>query len=323
MIIHPYSHSQDARGVFALWQAALGDEWPITRQLFLNVVHSTNYWENCHLVAREGEEIVGFVAAQVQQTVHPQPTEANISALFVAPNRQGRGVGRALHEKVTQRLRDAGAQKVQLGGGLYRFWPGVPANLYSAVPFFLTQGWEFTDVSHDLIQDLSQYNTPTGIYQPLLDSEISLHTATEVDVPQVLAFLQAEFPSWLTAYQDVIARGDYSDILIARDRDGITGLLIMYSPQSHPARADVVWRALLGSDVGALGTVGVAEAARGQGIGLALVARGSEILRDRGVTCCHISWVVLLEFYGKLGFRPWRSYKMSWRSLDARLSPGK
>jgi beta-N-acetylhexosaminidase len=67
--------------------------------------------------------------------------------------------------------------------------------------------------------------------------------------------------------------------------------------------------------VGALGTVGVAAARRGQGIGLALVARGSEILKEQGINQCHISWVVLLDFYGKLGYRTWRSYKMSWRFL--------
>ena len=317
--IEPYNPELDADVVFALWQAALGDEWPLTLDLFLRVVDSTNYWENYHFVAREGEEIVGFVAAQVQRTeLALNPLEANISAIFVAPGWQRCGVGKSLHEMVLHHLREAGVHKVQLGGGLYRFWPGVPTNLQSATPFFEAQAWEFTDVSHDLTQDLSQYNTPAGIYAPLQDREIRLKTATEAEVPQVLAFVQREFSSWLTAYQDIIALGDYPDILTASDSHNIiSGLLIMYFPQSHRARADVVWHELLGHDLGALGTVGVAAARRGQGIGLALVARGSEILKERGVTDCHISWVVLLDFYGKLGYSTWRSYGMSWRILDA------
>jgi predicted N-acetyltransferase YhbS len=226
-------------------------------------------------------------------------------------------VGKALHETVLSRLREDRVQKVQLGGGLYRFWPGVPTNLQSAISFFEAVGWEFTDTSHDLVQDLSRYEADTSIYSSLLDRRISLGTATKADAPQVLDFVRQEFPSWLTAYQDVIARGDYHDILTAADASGnVVGLLIMYSPKSHKARADVVWHELLGHDVGALGTVGVAAARRGQGIGLALVARGSEILRERGVGQCHISWVVLLDFYGKLGYEPWRSYRMSWRTLD-------
>ena len=78
-VIEPYNPERDAKEVFALWQVALGEEWPITLDLFLRVVHSAKFWQNCHFVAREGEEIVGFVAAQVQQTV--QRSEEHTSEL--------------------------------------------------------------------------------------------------------------------------------------------------------------------------------------------------------------------------------------------------
>ncbi len=87
--------------------------------------------------------------------------------------------------------------------------------------------------------------------------------------------------------------------------------LILYGPWSHEERSDVRWRALLGEDVGALGVVGVAREHRGRGIGLGLVARGSEILKARGARVGLIVWVVLLEFYAKLGYSPWRSYEMA------------
>lgn len=38
-----------------------------------------------------------------------------------------------------------------------------------------------------------------------------------------------------------------------------------------------------------------------------------EWLRQRGVGNCCIGWTWLLDFYGRLGYRPWRSYAMSWR----------
>lgn len=317
VVIEPYDAKRDAEAVFALWQAALGKEWPLTMELFLNVVNSSNYWENCHFVARDGQAVVGFVATQLERSDGPAlPTEARIAALFVSPERQRQGVGTLLHRAALRHLSEMGADNIQLGGGLYRFWPGVPANLEAAMAFFQALGWEFNDSSYDLTQDLGRYETPEGTYLRPSVGGLSLRTVTPEDVPRVLDFVRDEFPSWLTAYRDVVARGDYQDILVAYGPDSIEGLLIMYSSRgSHRARADVVWHELLGQDLGALGTVGVASARRGKGIGLALVARGSEILKARGVGRCHISWVVLLDFYGKLGYKPWRSYKMSWRSI--------
>jgi len=37
-------------------------------------------------------------------------------------------------------------------------------------------------------------------------------------------------------------------------------------------------------------------------------AEESELLRDAGGTVCHIGWTVLLRFYGRLGYEPWRTY---------------
>ena len=75
----------------------------------------------------------------------------------------------------------------------------------------------------------------------------------------------------------------------------------------------MLWTRLLGDDCGGLGAVGVAAGVRGQGIGTALVARGSDVLRERGVGNSCIGWTWLVDFYGRLGYRPWRSYAMSWR----------
>ena len=61
---------------------------------------------------------------------------------------------------------------------------------------------------------------------------------------------------------------------------------------------------------GAIGCVGVAEAERGRGIGLGLVARASELLRDQGLTSCYIDWVFLTEFYARLGYEKWRAFQM-------------
>jgi predicted N-acetyltransferase YhbS len=89
----------------------------------------------------------------------------------------------------------------------------------------------------------------------------------------------------------------------------------MSSPQSHPARTDVAWKGLLGDDAGSINAVGVAAAAQGRGIGIGLMARGSEVLVERGAGMCHIGWTTLLDFYAKVGYTPWCAYAMSWREL--------
>ena len=73
------------------------------------------------------------------------------------------------------------------------------------------------------------------------------------------------------------------------------------------------YQALLGDDLGGLGAVGVAASERGRGIGLALVAGASELLKARGIGHSYIDWTTLVNFYGHLGYAPWREYQMSER----------
>lgn len=89
----------------------------------------------------------------------------------------------------------------------------------------------------------------------------------------------------------------------------------MYSPRSHSQRLDVRWKGLLGEDVGAVGIVGVAPAARRRSVGHALVARASETVRTRGARHCFIGWAWMVGLYGDLGYRIWQTYRMSRREL--------
>ena len=61
---------------------------------------------------------------------------------------------------------------------------------------------------------------------------------------------------------------------------------------------------------GTIGCVGVAAPRHGEGIGTALVARASEILRDAGTHNCHIGWTTRESFYRRAGYQPWRRYAM-------------
>jgi GNAT superfamily N-acetyltransferase len=75
-----------------------------------------------------------------------------------------------------------------------------------------------------------------------------------------------------------------------------------------------IYEPLLGPGAGTIGCVGVAAPARGAGIGSAMVARASELLRDAGTHACHIGWTRRERFYTRVGYTPWRRYHMARRT---------
>lgn len=311
--VRPFVAERDAGAVFALWQATLGATWPLTAAQFRRVTDDTSpVHGRAHFVAEDGAAVVGFAATQLPPHDPGAPPEGHFPALLVAPSAWRRGIGTALHDRALAHLREQGARRVQVGGGAPRIWPGVPLDLPAALPFFRRQGWVFTETSHDLVRDLRDGRST--IPPPQLGGGIVLAVGATEDVPELLAFERREFPTWQGAYAHVAHLDDHADFLIARCGDGaIVGALILFTPQSHPERSDVLWMRLLGDDCGGLGAVGVAAGARGHSIGTALVACGSDELRKRGVGNSCIGWTWLVDFYGRLGYRPWRSFAMSWR----------
>jgi beta-N-acetylhexosaminidase len=309
--LRPYRQQADDAAVYALWQAALGRQWPIAASDFHQLLTgSPLYQAGDYFVACQDDRIVGFVAVQIDRS---QPAMASIPALFVDPQFQRRGIGTALHAAALAHLRVSGAGQVQLGAGGYSyFWPGVPANLPAARPFFQARGWEFIEPCYDLAQRMQDYHAPED---PAIDVVIEL--ATPADATELLEFERREFPHWLGAFQSTVDVGDFHELLIVRDPTSraIIGSLILYSPLAHSSRVDGFWKAILGDPLGEIGCVGVAEALHGQGIGSALMAHASAILKHRGVASVHIGWVYRVNFYRRLGYAPWQEFDMSWQKL--------
>jgi beta-N-acetylhexosaminidase len=315
--ILPYRADQYGEAGFTLWQSTLGETWPLTRDLFDRALSSVLPGQRSdHFIAMEGSAIVGFVATQINQNI-AAPSDGYLMALIVAPDAQRRGIGTALHNAALDHLRQCGVRQAQLGGRYPRFWPGVPSNLPLAVSFFKARGWTYPDhIDYDLTRNLDGYTVSPELHEQMAAEQISIGPATAEEVEAVLAFEEREFAGWLDTFRYIASLGDYQDMLVARDpRKGIVGTLNMFSPQSNPQRVDALWKPLLGDDVGGLGEVGVAASERKRGIGVAMVAWGSEILRQRGVGNAFIGYTSLVNFYGKVGYKVWRRYEMSRREL--------
>ena len=301
----------DAAPAFTLWQTTIGQEWPIDFQRFQQILSAP---QAGHFVARAQGQVIGFVATAQSPSWGKQM--GHLLALLVAPHWQRKGLGRALHERALSHLQEAQVDSIQLGGRSPRFWCGVPENLPNALAFFQAYGWEFTETVYDLTQDLSQYTTPPAIYQRMETEQVTLNPASQADISEVLTFEAREFPNWLSHYERLATLGEYRDILTARDQKTgqVVGTLLMSTPQAHAERTDLVWRVLLGADAGSMGAVGVAEAEQGRGIGIALVARASDLLKERDVRNCYIDWVVITDFYARVGYKKWRAFQMSERA---------
>jgi GNAT superfamily N-acetyltransferase len=237
--------------------------------------------------------------------------------VLVAPAYQKQGIGRALHDRALDALKQRGVEEVQLGdSGLTYFWPGVPTNLPDAWPFFQACGWTSSERSFDLVRELDDYATPPGIYERIRTPGITIGPASQADVSAVLEFEARHFPRWLPYYQRVMDHNGYADVVVAKDiGQGIVGTSSVMHPHASWRRHDIVWRQQLGENTGGIGPLGVAESMRENGIGLALAARVTELLYARGLKTSYIGYTWLLDWYGKLGYRLWRDYTMSWKKI--------
>jgi len=197
-----------------------------------------------------------------------------------------------------------GVATIQLGGGFTYFWQGVPINLPAAWSFFQVCGWQDNERGFDLSRDMADYATPSWVYERLR-AGITVVQAVPGDADAILAFEERHFPEWLFYFQRVLRYQRYADIVVAKDaRQGIVGSALVEDPRSP--LYDMRWTMLLGENTGGIGTLGVAESMREQGIGLALAARVSELLWQRRLEKSYLGWMWLIDWYGKLGYKVWQ-----------------
>ena len=284
--MRPFAPAADRECVEWLWQAAMPPAWPLLADGIAQLGEG--------LVAEAGTGPVGFVALDVA---------GSIPLILVAPEYQRRGIGTALLAAALDHMRDGGATGVTAGsGGRSYIWPGVPLDLPGAVRFFTARRWERSHDTLDLVTDLRRYRPPPGAYEDAASKGVTITQPASADLADVLAFEAATFPSWSHWFAVASPPG----MLIARDGAGpITGTLLLDGPG-----ADTVFAPILGPAAGTIGCVGVAAPRQQEGIGTALVARASEILREAGTRNCHIGWTTRESFYRHAGYRPWRRYAM-------------
>jgi ribosomal protein S18 acetylase RimI-like enzyme len=295
-VLRPFGGAADHALVEALWSAALAPRWPLLPRA-INMVRDGFF-------AVDRGHPVGCVAVDLA---------GSIPLVIVAPAHQRRGIGTDLLSTALARLSASGATVAHAGsGGTDYIWPGVPLDLSAAGCFFDARGWHADHDTLDLVADLRDYRPPAAAAERVRRAGVTIAPAVAADLAAVLAFETATFPSWTRWF-----RASNRDILLARDGAGtIVATLLFDGPG-----ADTVFLPMLGPAAATIGCVGVGPHMEGRGIGTALVARASEILRDRGAGACHIGWTVREAFYTRAGYRPWRRYRMFRKATSCHQAP--
>lgn len=312
----PFEPARDWTAVCTLWTRSLGTTWPLPPdRLRLAIATPLLGQRGTQFVVRTADRVTGFVAVQNCRNANGTYTGFLI-CILVDPDFQRQGIGTALLETVTAWLKSDGATRMVNGGKYPRLWPGVPDNSPGTVEFFDACGWRLDGIDYDLGRSLADYETPESLTAQLDAEHIRIEPAVSGEASDILAFEEREFASWADTFHYIIDVGDITDVLVARDPGkGIVGTLTMYGPWSNPNRVDDIWTTLVDSPLGGVGEVGTAKDERGRGIGLGLVAVGSELLKARGAKHAHIGYTTLLDFYGKLGYHPWQTYRIGVRTL--------
>jgi len=295
------SDPKDKDEIYQLWESILGDTWPVEKQSFDEVVFGQN---SKNFIVKNGSEIIGHLSVQINGET------AAIVSILVEKIYQRKGAGTKLINVASEELKLKGIKRISLGSGGYSyFWPGVPKNLNSAIKFFEKLGWQYSETSVDMTMKLKEYKTPGSVIERTNNLGITFELAKNEQIKDILGFEKKSFHHWYKYFSSTIDKNELDNILIAKSSQGkIVGSVLI-------DRDKKVWNRLLGNKVGALGALGVSEDSQGQGVGLALAAQGTEILKADGVDVCYLGWTWLIDWYGKLGYKVWCEYQMSTKSI--------
>ena len=239
-------------------------------------------------------------------------------------------VGIDLMAVTKQVLRERGIHGLRFGQDAGHFFPGCPSDCLALRDFLIVEGFEEGEEVVDLERDLASYEPPEGALDavhawsggplPACDpGKAVVAPISPEHAPLLKEFLMREFPGrWAYDTLRLLDREERHDGVFALFIDGaIEGFALTQAEGQKIPIGGAVWHLNLGEKWGSLGPIGVSHRVRGQGYGGALLGATLCVLRDRGVRRCIIDWTTLVEFYGKHGFEPTRTYRVFNLALDA------
>lgn len=314
MDLIPYNRSEPAHSAAAarIWSTACGPSLAISEHFVTyNTMPHTGKVQAGQLAMVDGIPVGFVLASQLQGDPAASPAEQGyIDALAILRSAQRHGTGALLLQWAEDWLRGQGCRFVALGASMQPFVPGVPDEL-GTLPFFLEHDYQ-PSAGHgevwDMAADLRSYVTPSSGSKA---KGVTVRPAQPGDEGAMLGFLRREFPGgWRYHCEELLRSGiRMSDYVLLWSERGVDGVcLVTFEDSLCPL--DRFYMQGLPHPWGQLGSIGISASRRGLGYGGALLDGGLRHLRDHGVRGCIIDWLVLVDFYAKFGFRPFRKYIM-------------
>jgi GNAT superfamily N-acetyltransferase len=321
-MIHRIDAAASAGAIVELWNRRLGSAFPLDERLLRQQIRMERGSSLC-LGAFDDRGGGGperpLLGAALVKAEGGEAGLGRLSFIVVGEEASRRGIGSALLAEAERWLAGEGIDRVALGGDSCHFFPGQPLDLSPASlaldSFLDARGFEAADgpVEEDVIADLGALDMAAIAERAPLAEGYAFRLYDRSLRGAVEDFLAAEFPGrWRSDSLEALDAGmrDIDLALLVDEAKGRpVGFARIYDKDSAVLGPGVYWRALMGTDPGGLGPIGVARAARGKGLGLALLRLCMEELAGRGVRMMVIDWTDLGTFYAKLGFAPWKAYR--------------
>lgn len=312
--LREYDPLRDYGKVRDLWAAALPARYALAeRAAWPRLVGRDTLRTGDGWVVESGRRLIGWGLAEIDRgAIGPDPS-GSVQALLVHPDHQREGIGTALAEKIEKRIRAEGGTTVRPGGGMWRFWTGIPEDLPGARAFFERRGYAQNYEAVDLFGPLSAGDGSAGGEAVLAEAGVTAAPVTADRVGEVYDLLTREAPSWRRSYLMLVAAGDAGNVLyFSKGSEGV-GCIQTYTPGSRLRGPNLAWEGHLGSNLGGFGAVLIAKAWRGRGLGAALCQAAAAHIRARGAAGCFIDWTndaLADRLYAKVGTSVWMRFGM-------------
>ncbi|KAF5025682.1 hypothetical protein F66182_2288 [Fusarium sp. NRRL 66182] len=291
---------QDIEKIWQMWHTIF-PEWPIEKQRMGKLLFG--FPDQHHFIHDQG-----FIISSLTNGVH-----GRVAAVGVLPAYRRKGLGTALMEKAQAALREASSagqgrklESLEIGSIFPRYWPQVPKAFSAEVKeFFLHRGFqEAPEPVRDLFKDVRESIAPPEIMARVSKTNVKFSPWSVELYEECMKKQRAQF-HWDAIYEALAAHGQHQEVMVAFDPETNEqiGWTLMCSPSSV-ASDTFAFLPLYpsGNKTGLIAAVGVDEKARGKGVGLALVVKAVENLRERGVEGILIDSVSIRGFYERLGF---------------------
>lgn len=303
-------------GILDLWNREIGTDFPLRKELLLqNSFEDQNVLIDASFIALDDQEkVVGFLIAKKWQEEFPMNQKVGwIQALLVDSDFRGQGTGTNLLRKAEASLSENRIEKVQLGRDPWHYFPGVPDEYQEVKVWFEKRGYTYNWDEYDLYSDFSA--TPKSRIPVFENVTFSLLQADEQE--KLINFLHRCFPGrWeYEAIQYFKKGGTGREFVVLKKANEIIGFCRINDSHAPFIAQNVYWSPLFNNELGGIGPLGIDPNERKNGYGLAIVEAGIAFLRERNIDHIVIDWTGLVDFYGKLGFNPWKKYAQYSKSL--------